>query len=292
MAVLNRGRLLSCEAVSDLSHRIPNEIQIVIELSRKETVDRLREIPECSLRAVGSQFKLTISADHRSETADCVRALGEVLAVLKNCEAEILSLTSSRPTLAQLVEGGRSGAAESRSVEEAGAEAIPENFGLTGRLYRFRWAGLALLGVLAVLLFLREAIMLLEPSVAESQLSNQAATGSRTSPDRSTVAFKRGGSIWIQSQDQSESRRLDGTEGALSSFFWSFDSRYLAFVKEGKMWKASVSDAGYSVICELPDGIFRGGSWGPGGTITFTMGSGVFYSVPAEGGLPQLLWKR
>ena len=292
VAVLNRGRLLSCEAVSDLSHRVSNEIQIVIKQPRKETVDRLREIPECSLREFGSRFKLTISAEHRSETAECIRALGEVLAVLKNDEVEILSLTSTQPTLAQLVEGGLSGAVESRSVEEAGAESMPQYSGLAGRLYRFRWAGLALLGALAVFLLLREAVTLLEPSLSESQLSSQAVMGSRASPDRATLAFQREGSIWIQSQDRSEPRRLEGTEGALSTFFWSFDSRYLAFVKEGKMWKVSVSDAGYSVICELPDGIFGGGSWGPGGTITFSMGSGVFYQVPADGGDPQLLWKR
>ncbi len=109
VAVLNKGRLLSCEAVADLSYRMPNEIEIVIEQPRKETVDRLREIPECSLREFGSRFKVTIFSERRADTVEYVRALGEVLAVLENGEAEILSLTSARPTLAQLVEGGALG---------------------------------------------------------------------------------------------------------------------------------------------------------------------------------------
>ena len=109
VAVLNKGRLLSCEAVADLSYRMPNEIEIVIEQPRKETVDRLREIPECSLREFGSRFKLTIFSERWADTVEYVRALGEVLAVLENGEAEILSLTSARPTLAQLVEGGALG---------------------------------------------------------------------------------------------------------------------------------------------------------------------------------------
>ena len=232
VAVLNKGRLLSCEAVADLSYRMPNEIEIVIEQPRKETVDRLREIPECSLREFGSRFKVTIFSERRADTVEYVRALGEVLAVLENGEAEILSLTSARPTLAQLVEGGALGRCRESECGGGRAESVPQSSGLAGRLYRFRWAGLALLGALAMVLFLREAVTLLKPSVSEGQLSSQAVTESRASSDRTNLAFQREGSIWIQSQDQSESRRLEGTEGALNRFFWSFDSRYLAFVKE------------------------------------------------------------
>ena len=107
------------------------------------------------------------------------------------------------------------------------------------------------------------------------------------SPDGRKLAFTATGAdgrvlIWVRSFDSLDAQSLPGTEGA-TSVFWSPDSRFLAFASQGKLKKIDVSGGPPQVVCDLPNGVVAGGSWGTGGVIIFGGGSTIA-SVPQAGG--------
>jgi len=112
----------------------------------------------------------------------------------------------------------------------------------------------------------------------------------RLSPDGRFLAFnardeKGGQAIWVRPLNSLTAQKLAGTEGARQRPFWSPDSRYLAFMAEGKLKKIMVSGGPAQVICDAPTG--ADGTWSADGTILYDgTGSDPIMRVPAGGGIP------
>jgi eukaryotic-like serine/threonine-protein kinase len=95
--------------------------------------------------------------------------------------------------------------------------------------------------------------------------------------------------IWIRELDSLEARPLPGSESRGSSpFFWSPDSRFIAFDSGGKLKKMAISGGAAETICDL-NGITAGGSWSRDGVIIFAQIPGGVMQVSASGGSPSPL---
>jgi eukaryotic-like serine/threonine-protein kinase len=111
------------------------------------------------------------------------------------------------------------------------------------------------------------------------------------SPDGRQLAFAAAGSdgvnrIWIRPLDSLEAYPLPGTEASsFPPFFWSPDSRFVAFGADGKLNKVEVSSGTVQTICDLPAAVV-GGSWNRDGTIIVGQAPGRVTRVPAGGGTP------
>ena len=109
------------------------------------------------------------------------------------------------------------------------------------------------------------------------------------SPDGRQLAFAAAGadgvpSVWIRSLDSTEARRLSGSESTqLTTFFWSPDSRYIAFGDGGKLRKMDVSGGAAETLCEI-SGAVLGGSWNRAGVIIFGTNHTGLMRVSANGG--------
>jgi eukaryotic-like serine/threonine-protein kinase len=93
--------------------------------------------------------------------------------------------------------------------------------------------------------------------------------------------------LWIHSLNALEARPLSGSE--LSStpppFFWSPDSRYIAFEDNGgKLKKIDIFGGGAETVCDLHDTVAIGGSWNRDGVIIFGASNGGLMQVSANGG--------
>ena len=112
------------------------------------------------------------------------------------------------------------------------------------------------------------------------------------SPDGRQLAFAAYGPdgvprIWIRPLDALEARPLPGTESRnlIAPFFWSPDSRFIAFDAVGKLKKIPVSGGPAETICDLSPGMVAvGGSWSPDGVIIFGQSGDALMQVPAAGG--------
>src|SRR5439155_8594157 len=107
------------------------------------------------------------------------------------------------------------------------------------------------------------------------------------SPNGRLLAFgtRNGGGIWIRSLDSMQTRLLTGTEGTNGTFFWSPDSRFLAFSSGGKLKKIEVSSGTMETLCNF-SGVQLGGSWNADGVILFGGVHSGILRVPASGGTP------
>jgi eukaryotic-like serine/threonine-protein kinase len=110
------------------------------------------------------------------------------------------------------------------------------------------------------------------------------------SPDGRDLAFAAIGSdgslrIWLRALDSLKAHPLEGAQVDSSQppFFWSPDSRFIAFDSGGKLKKIEVSGAPPQTICSLSS-LAVGGSWNRDGVIIFgTMDNGIM-SVSDSGG--------
>jgi eukaryotic-like serine/threonine-protein kinase len=124
------------------------------------------------------------------------------------------------------------------------------------------------------------------------QKTVMSTTGSfALSPDGRQLAFAAAGSdgvnrIWIRPLDSLDAHPLPGTEASsFPPFFWSPDSRFVAFGAGGKLNKVEVSSGTVQTICDLPAPVV-GGSWNRDGTIIVGQAPGRIMRVPAGGGTP------
>jgi len=88
--------------------------------------------------------------------------------------------------------------------------------------------------------------------------------------------------LWVRRLDSTESRTVDGSEGA-SSPFWSPDGRSIAFFARGKLKKIAEAGGSPQDICEVRLGP-RGGTWGRDGTIVFGAFGQSLMRVAESGG--------
>jgi Tol biopolymer transport system component len=117
--------------------------------------------------------------------------------------------------------------------------------------------------------------------------------GSEISPDGRYVVFRGRLSgeaqLWLHPLDSLEPRPLPGTEGAGTDFFWSPDSREIAFVANGGLRAVSLGGATRTIArlpSDWPTELALGGAWSPAGVIL--LGSrgarGPMIQVAASGG--------
>jgi Tol biopolymer transport system component len=106
-------------------------------------------------------------------------------------------------------------------------------------------------------------------------------------PDGGRIAYTAGGELWLRLLAEVEPRRIAGGDGAREPF-WSPDGREVGFVREGALWRLGTEGGTARRICELPVGIFDGGSWGDDGAVVFAVAAGgwtaTLYQCPAAGG--------
>jgi serine/threonine protein kinase/Tol biopolymer transport system component len=110
------------------------------------------------------------------------------------------------------------------------------------------------------------------------------------SPDGRQLAFAATGSdgvlrLWIRSRDSLEARPLTGSELPPTPlpFFWSPDSRYIAFDAGGKLKKIDVTGGPARTLCDIT-GLAVGGSWNRDGVIIFGNDTGGLMRVSADSG--------
>jgi serine/threonine protein kinase len=111
------------------------------------------------------------------------------------------------------------------------------------------------------------------------------------SPDGRTVAFAAYGSdgvsrVWTRSLDSVDARPLRDAIVPQTAFpfFWSPDSRFVAFLSEGALKKIDVNGGPPQTIADDVPGV-AGGSWNRDGVILFGSGRGIM-RVAADGGTP------
>ncbi len=111
------------------------------------------------------------------------------------------------------------------------------------------------------------------------------------SPDGRHLAFAVAGSdgiarLWIRALGSLEARPLAGTEsGHIAPFFWSPDSRYIAWGTGGKLKTIDIAGGMVQTICDI-SGFAMGGSWNRDDVIIFgTFVQGPLQRVPAAGGV-------
>ncbi len=116
----------------------------------------------------------------------------------------------------------------------------------------------------------------------------------RISPDGRILAFNATDStgknrVWVRPLNALLAHPLAGTEGARRPF-WSPDSKFLAFIADGKLQKVDVAGGPPQKVCDAPTG--ADGTWSPEGVILFDgTGPDPIWRVPASGGLPAVLVK-
>jgi len=115
------------------------------------------------------------------------------------------------------------------------------------------------------------------------------------SPDGQTVAFmaddqKGNRLIWLRSLDGLRAKPLQGTEETIPPFFWSPDSKQIAFLTPTHLKKIAIPEGQAQTLVAVRPfaaGASGGGAWGPDGTILFVPGAGQpLFGIPASGGAP------
>ena len=104
------------------------------------------------------------------------------------------------------------------------------------------------------------------------------------SPDGRELAFAAIGPdgvqrLWVRPLDSLEARPLPGSEAPqFPPFFWSPDSKYIAFDAGGKLKKIDISGGPAQTLCDV-HGAAVGGSWNRDGVIIFAEVPGVLMRV-------------
>jgi hypothetical protein len=119
----------------------------------------------------------------------------------------------------------------------------------------------------------------------------QAPGGGRfaLSPDGRQLAFAAIGTdgvprLWVRSLDSLEARPLPGSESSeFAPFFWSPDSKYIAFGSDGKLERIDISGGPAQTICDVA-AVVVGGWWNRDGAIIFGTSNGGLRRVSASGG--------
>jgi len=135
-------------------------------------------------------------------------------------------------------------------------------------------------------------------SIPNMSAQTLLAAGDRNiaiSPDGRHIVFRVGGGagpgtsqLFVRALDQIDSQMLAGVTG--TGPFFSPDGHWIGFLDQGQIKKVSITGGPAILICRF-NGLSRGATWGPDGTIVFatTLGNAALMSVPAGGGEPRKL---
>jgi predicted Ser/Thr protein kinase len=110
----------------------------------------------------------------------------------------------------------------------------------------------------------------------------------QVSPDGHKLVFNAVGSqsgLWVHDLNTLEWRRLAGTEDATVSFFWSPDSRFIAYAAGNQLKKIDVAGGPPQTLCSVM-GAAGAGSWSADGVIVFGDRPFGLRRVSAAGGVP------
>lgn len=89
--------------------------------------------------------------------------------------------------------------------------------------------------------------------------------------------------LWLRELRSLETRKLQGTAGALSPF-WSPNSQWIAFFSGGKLKKIKITESEAETLCNAGTGP-GGGAWNRGGILLFAPGfEGPLYTISENGG--------
>jgi len=106
-------------------------------------------------------------------------------------------------------------------------------------------------------------------------------------PDGGRIVYSAGGALWLRALGEIEPRKIAGGEEGKDPF-WSPDGREIGFVRRGALWRLGVDGGSARRICDLPAGVFDGGTWGDDGMVTFALATGGWTGnleqCPAAGG--------
>jgi Tol biopolymer transport system component len=87
--------------------------------------------------------------------------------------------------------------------------------------------------------------------------------------------------LWVRLLEAETAQPLPGTEGGAFPF-WSPDSRFVAFVMDGKLKKIDTQGGGPVTLADAGTG--QHGSWSPNGTIVFSKDAGTLWKISSTGG--------
>ena len=110
------------------------------------------------------------------------------------------------------------------------------------------------------------------------------------SPDGTHIVYTSGtpprNQLVVRPIDRLEGTVIESADRGRDPFF-SADGRQVGYATLGELKRVSVEGGPSVKICDLQV-VFRGGSWGPDGSIVFAQGGGLF-RVPEAGGEPQAI---
>ena len=123
---------------------------------------------------------------------------------------------------------------------------------------------------------------------------HEVYTNGRISPDGRWLALISADAsgkarLWLRGLDSLTARSLADDVQNVGPPIWSPDSRFVAFLQDGKLRKLEISGGAPQTICSAY--LLLGGSWNRNGQIIFS-GSESVDVVPAQGGTPKSIVSR
>ena len=190
--------------------------------------------------------------------------------------------------------------AQDESPEAPGINSVTEPSGVQRRFILGVGIGLVAAAVVAAVLGFLIWPRAVNNPTRRFRLNTNVAPGSpRTfslSHDGGKMLFIEEGKLKVWDLSQLQPRVIEGAgtliAGAEDSAgpFWAPDGKFVAFVRDGSLFRIPAADGQPTIICRLP-GVYRGGAWGAKDLILFATVRGPMYKVSASGGDPEVFIK-
>ena len=121
------------------------------------------------------------------------------------------------------------------------------------------------------------------------QFRNSTRSVVAFSPDSRHFVYNATGGLYLRTMEDLQGRLILGTEGGLTSPFFSPDGEAVGYEQANELKRVSISSGVPIVICATTSALF-GASWGPDNMILFGQPAGIM-RVSATGGTPELVIK-